>query len=67
VIQRGTDRRAQAVPPPRSTLPTVIGAEREARYAGIAEPLRSRLIALIEDRERQQRGQVLQPREGERN
>jgi hypothetical protein len=44
VIQRGTARPAPAA---------VTRAEREARYAGFSEPLRSRLIALLEEKERQ--------------
>lgn len=44
MIQRGT-----AWPAPAA----VTRAEREARYAGFSEPLRSRLIALLEEKERQ--------------
>jgi hypothetical protein len=55
VIQRGPARTAaQAAPPPQVLPPAATRAELQARYAGMSEPLRSRIIALIEDRQRQQ-------------
>jgi hypothetical protein len=56
VIQRGpVQPAAQAAPLPSETRPAATRAELQARYAGMSEPLRSRIIALIEDRQRQQR------------
>ncbi|MEY9961367.1 replication-relaxation family protein [Streptacidiphilus sp. MAP5-52] len=56
VIQRGPARPAvQAAPPPQVLPPAATRAELQARYAGMSEPLRSRIIALIEERQRQQR------------
>lgn len=55
VIQRRVPQVVRAAHQPGWFLQTVARVEREVRYAGIAEPLRSRLIALIEERQRQQR------------
>jgi hypothetical protein len=65
VIQRGPVRpAAQAAPLPSESRPAATRAELQARYAGMSEPLRSRMIALIEDRQRQQRDPGQQPPQG---
>ncbi|WP_370155707.1 hypothetical protein [Streptacidiphilus sp. EB129] len=65
--QRGTARPAQAAAPsrPAPAPARVTRAEREARYAGIGEPLRGRLVALLEEKERQHRDQVPRTRESD--
>ncbi|MHA6757391.1 hypothetical protein [Streptacidiphilus sp. PAMC 29251] len=52
VIQRGpAGPAAQTAPPSSGIRPAATRAELQARYAGLSEPLRSRIIALIEDRQ----------------
>ncbi|WP_042404785.1 replication-relaxation family protein [Streptacidiphilus carbonis] len=58
VIQRPS--RPAAAPSPDGR-PAYTRAQLQARYAGLPEPLRSRMIALIEERQRQQRDQDQPP------